>query len=523
MGLGTWSRNAKPTTFFVSSSGPRCNTKRFYFRECKRRRNNLNRREIKIGAKFSSKHSGAVSRDMFSGLVKQERMKGKLCVIAKSAFESHRLQKAAGRESGAGSLGDWGFLIGRRLGNCARQNGARRGDLVRQHASVSTGRGWNDDGIGRRGYDTESNSKLRPTFRDHRDVLQSIQEKSAEELKKHNRASRSRAKMKFQQKMRQTNHMKMVQEAGSPLGVRIDDGLVSKALASGSNQQRDVVEASKVDSTTGSLQHVFVPSTKRSGSSSMSAARSTRDQRGKQREVPSAQLFNSINSISNGSSNGADYDSEDFDSMVDESTVRQIYQNKPPKDVHVVETLEEAQRIVSLLMDPSMEERTYGCDTEVMDIDITRESPCCHGIITCFSLYCGPDMHFGSEPAHEGDVKKNMIWVDTWLNGEESKKDEAKAILETFRVFFESERHKKVWHNYSFDRHVIERMGIVCGGFYGDTMHMARLWDSSRTGRGGYSLEALSGKLHMITLKYLQNVFFLTLQLCVYGMQPRNN
>eukprot|EP00889_Picochlorum_renovo_P004618 jgi/Picre1/31648/NNA_006999.t1 len=35
-------------------------------------------------------------------------------------------------------------------------------------------------------------------------------------------------------------------------------------------------------------------------------------------------------------------------------------------------------------------------------------------------------------------------------------------------------------------------MGVKCNGFYGDTMHMARLWDSSRTGRGGYSLEALT-------------------------------
>ena len=63
-----------------------------------------------------------------------------------------------------------------------------------------------------------------------------------------------------------------------------------------------------------------------------------------------------------------------------------------------------------------------------------------------------------------------------------------------FRPFFESERHKKVWHNYSFDRHVLERMGVTCKGFFGDTMHMARLWDSSRTGRGGYSLEALSAE-----------------------------
>ena len=34
--------------------------------------------------------------------------------------------------------------------------------------------------------------------------------------------------------------------------------------------------------------------------------------------------------------------------------------------------------------------------------------------------------------------------------------------------------------------------GIGCSGFHADTMHMARLWDSSRTMNGGYSLEALT-------------------------------
>ena len=37
---------------------------------------------------------------------------------------------------------------------------------------------------------------------------------------------------------------------------------------------------------------------------------------------------------------------------------------------------------------------------------------------------------------------------------------------------------------------------INCLGFGGDTMHMARLWDSSRTTRGGYSLEALTSELY---------------------------
>lgn len=48
-----------------------------------------------------------------------------------------------------------------------------------------------------------------------------------------------------------------------------------------------------------------------------------------------------------------------------------------------------------------------------------------------------------------------------------------------------------MWHNYAFDRHVFGNHGIWPRGFGGDTMHMARLWDSSRAGKG-YSLEALT-------------------------------
>ena len=71
------------------------------------------------------------------------------------------------------------------------------------------------------------------------------------------------------------------------------------------------------------------------------------------------------------------------------------------------------------------------------------------------------------------------------------------AIWEAFRDFFENESILKVWHNYSFDRHVLGNVWvggkpIEARGFHADTMHMARLWDSSRRGKG-YSLEALSG------------------------------
>lgn len=39
---------------------------------------------------------------------------------------------------------------------------------------------------------------------------------------------------------------------------------------------------------------------------------------------------------------------------------------------------------------------------------------------------------------------------------------------------------KKAWHNYGFDRHVLYNHDIDCQGLVGDTMHMARLWDTSR-------------------------------------------
>ena len=74
----------------------------------------------------------------------------------------------------------------------------------------------------------------------------------------------------------------------------------------------------------------------------------------------------------------------------------------------------------------------------------------------------------------------------------------AEAVLNVFKDFFEDRRFLKVWHNYGFDRHVMTNMHIHCRGFGGDTMHMARLWDTSRKGKG-YSLEALS------TAKEVQN------------------
>jgi DNA polymerase-1 len=54
---------------------------------------------------------------------------------------------------------------------------------------------------------------------------------------------------------------------------------------------------------------------------------------------------------------------------------------------------------------------------------------------------------------------------------------------------------KKVFHNFSFDRHVLANHGIKVQGFAGDTMHMARLWYAGLRGIGAYSLESLTHNL----------------------------
>ena len=84
-------------------------------------------------------------------------------------------------------------------------------------------------------------------------------------------------------------------------------------------------------------------------------------------------------------------------------------------------------------------------------------------------------MNFSSTP---GTGKpKTLLWVDTMKLGDEG--------WDIFRPYFESPEVFKAWHNYSFDRHVIENHGVKLAGFAADTMHMARLWNSNRKLEGG--------------------------------------
>eukprot|EP00257_Ricinus_communis_P007010 XP_002522989.2 DNA polymerase I A, chloroplastic/mitochondrial [Ricinus communis] len=120
----------------------------------------------------------------------------------------------------------------------------------------------------------------------------------------------------------------------------------------------------------------------------------------------------------------------------------------------------------------------HACDTEVAKIDVKQETPVGHGEIICFSIYSGPEADFGNGTS--------CIWVDVLDGG-------GRDLLVKFKPFFENPEIKKVWHNYSFDKHVIQNYEVPVCGFHADTMHMARLWNSSRRTEGGYSLEALTG------------------------------
>lgn len=159
----------------------------------------------------------------------------------------------------------------------------------------------------------------------------------------------------------------------------------------------------------------------------------------------------------------------------------------PPIDfeglVYRVDNREKADNVVKVLF--AHPERVWACDTEVADIDLNVQGPVGNGKVTCISIYGGPGIDFG------GGLNTSILWVDNI--------DENLDLISVFKDWFQDENYKKIWHNYGFDRHVMYNEGIKCLGFGGDTMHMARLWDSGRsktTGGGtGYSLAALSADL----------------------------
>ncbi|KAL7547633.1 hypothetical protein ACHAWF_014731 [Thalassiosira exigua] len=150
-------------------------------------------------------------------------------------------------------------------------------------------------------------------------------------------------------------------------------------------------------------------------------------------------------------------------------------------NVTVVRTPEQARIAARALSAARAEDptRIHACDTEVMDIDLKEVGAVGNGYVTCLSVYSGPDFDYGL-----GDGAGAMLWVDNL--------DDARGVLHEFKPWLEDEGALKVWHNYGFDRHVLFNEGIDVKGFGGDTMHMARLSDTSRM---KYSLESLTEDL----------------------------
>ena len=158
--------------------------------------------------------------------------------------------------------------------------------------------------------------------------------------------------------------------------------------------------------------------------------------------------------------------------------------NEKYPGVTLVRTKEQAQIVMKNFMaaDSSL---FHACGTDVMAIDLKKVGPVGNGYVTCMSIYSGPDFDYGL-----GEKPGSVLWIDNL--------DDACGVLQEFKEWFEDEKHLKVWHNYGFDRHVMWNEGIMMKGFGGDTMHMARLQDTSRSRGGsgsGYGLAALTTEL----------------------------
>lgn len=175
-------------------------------------------------------------------------------------------------------------------------------------------------------------------------------------------------------------------------------------------------------------------------------------------------------------------DSSEISSQVKQNALK-YFENGTPKSgyrneehnsldgITVVKDRKTASRIVYQLMQ-LRSENPVAWDTETTGINPAKQSPVLNGSVICATCYAGDQIDFGNGP---------RLFIDC-LDGEP-------GLLNVFKPYFESKQFKKVWHNYAFDRHILGNHGIVTDGFAGDTMHMARLVNSTHT---RFSLEEVS-------------------------------
>ena len=146
-------------------------------------------------------------------------------------------------------------------------------------------------------------------------------------------------------------------------------------------------------------------------------------------------------------------------------------------DVTFVNSRDSVRALVARLLSPELLSRYVAVDTEVADLEVKEQSPVHHGRVTAITLYAGPDVDFGHGPRVFVDCLDPVDGCD---------------LFEELRHYMADPRAKKVFHHFAFDYHVLLNHGVQVRGFAGDTMHMCRLWDTSRL---SYSLETLSAEL----------------------------
>lgn len=161
-------------------------------------------------------------------------------------------------------------------------------------------------------------------------------------------------------------------------------------------------------------------------------------------------------------------------------------ESNSPTTITKITSVSEAKEALKVLQKNT--DKIWAVDTEVIDLDLSTTGPIGHGKMICFSIYGGDEVSFSSPIFSQNNNSGSTLWVETL--GEEGEE-----ILKVFTEFFSDKKYKKIFHNFSFDRHILENHPFIkINGFHGDTMHMARLWDSSLQippGRG-YSLEGLT-------------------------------
>lgn len=72
--------------------------------------------------------------------------------------------------------------------------------------------------------------------------------------------------------------------------------------------------------------------------------------------------------------------------------------------VTIVSTREDAERVASVIA--KLPSSTYHAwDTEVINIDLSNQSPVGHGTVICASFYSGPNIDYGNGP---------RVWIDNY-------------------------------------------------------------------------------------------------------------